>query len=686
MKELMKLVRIIFVMILGCLISNVTFARDGKVKYTRSIEYRGFLNNKAPDGKGFLIVFSKVNSKTPLLTIEGEFSTSDYLSGNLTVSNANLSITDGLTISAPNLTITINKGKKDESIKFHIPNCNITDGENGVDNVGELLLSLDWTKRERKEWKFKVDHSGIGTITKNFISTAQLTSRLADPTENPVQQMVNYEIIQDSTLPNTPYQLGVCNVKNVLFVSGLKVSIGNTTDYSFPNGDYANYTSSGKCSKLKLSLPDGSMIYNGDSLSIAYSNGDKFIAKYFSDVGIKVKDVLKIKSLSQLKLNSGVYTKVDSTSETYLNGKIVGRYISGGLIQMGDNSTFAIKFDNGVTFTGLDEYFIKNRSDFLYLSSVNDAIFNNGKLVKSSDIWDIYHNGAVTGGRWPLSDGGFVEYKDSKPIAVKYADGSSATGIFQNNYLYKPELKSSDFELRSGKFVCQGNKIVKFDNGYPQLSNVADIYWYANLKGYEVAVIEIAKGKCDLEELWTSKNNIKLQQRPMSKQINNTDYFLQIAPGLCLTYPKSFVTKGYNYSDEPLIVAETCDINIILDFDDHPYNPYNKSYMVWTYKRLTNQDGVKYGITKGLYIIERDWGHEIGNLQDKILYDVSETFVIGHNKSFKKVYPAPKKKKTTYHERGRVENCVFCVGTGQGLQGGYCPFCGGKGWYIEHVW
>ena len=43
--------------------------------------------------------------------------------------------------------------------------------------------------------------------------------------------------------------------------------------------------------------------------------------------------------------------------------------------------------------------------------------------------------------------------------------------------------------------------------------------------------------------------------------------------------------------------------------------------------------------------------------------------------------------KLRYHERGRVENCGVCLGTGMGWgSAAYCPFCGGKGWYIEHYW
>lgn len=209
--------------------------------------------------------------------------------------------------------------------------------------------------------------------------------------------------------------------------------------------------------------------------------------------------------------------------------------------------------------------------------------------------------------------------------------------------------------------------------------NSYDIEFIAKSKGLETLVVKIHYDKCNLGYVKGDDDNrvIVLNAKDNSKQISTSDYYLNVAPGYRFSWPKSFITKGYARGDgEPALEAESVNLNDVSYFDDDPGWPGDvRHYMIWVYKPVLEKDGITYGQTKGLYLLGFD---------NKIKYDLSETFTKGNNNSFKKILPAPKKKK--YHERGRVQECGICLGTGQGWQGGICPFCGGKGWYIEHEW
>ena len=87
---------------------------------------------------------------------------------------------------------------------------------------------------------------------------------------------------------------------------------------------------------------------------------------------------------------------------------------------------------------------------------------------------------------------------------------------------------------------------------------------------------------------------------------------------------------------------------------------------------------VLYGKTTHLYLVNEK--------TDEIYCDLSESLGASQNgfKSSKVIKDNSPQK--TYHTKGRQENCGVCLGTGQGWQGGLCPFCGGKGWRIEHYW
>lgn len=145
---------------------------------------------------------------------------------------------------------------------------------------------------------------------------------------------------------------------------------------------------------------------------------------------------------------------------------------------------------------------------------------------------------------------------------------------------------------------------------------------------------------------------------------------------LCLSYPKSRISlhHGKNYFNQKRTWPTLETAKISKETYDKISN--RKTDLVWVFKIDKFEHYEVMGSPKRLYIIDHD--------TFEILADISESLNSG-NSSFKKETREVYKKKT-YHERGRIENCGICLGTGMGWQGGICPFCGGKGWYIEHEW
>lgn len=109
---------------------------------------------------------------------------------------------------------------------------------------------------------------------------------------------------------------------------------------------------------------------------------------------------------------------------------------------------------------------------------------------------------------------------------------------------------------------------------------------------------------------------------------------------------------------------------------EKPYDILETHIMVFSYIPVKHENDVEYGLTTGFYIVNPKYGEIVADFTNRAT-EISNR---------KAPYSPPKPKKKTYHERGRIEDCGWCLGTGMGWQGGLCPFCGGKGWYVEHEW
>lgn len=157
---------------------------------------------------------------------------------------------------------------------------------------------------------------------------------------------------------------------------------------------------------------------------------------------------------------------------------------------------------------------------------------------------------------------------------------------------------------------------------------------------------------------------------------DSKEFYVAMDDHLCFSYPKSRISlhHGKNYFDQPRSVPTLETVKI--PKEDYKKIQDKKCELVWVFKIEEFSNYRLFGKTNKLLIVDPT--------NNKVLLDLSESLK-PVNSTFKKETREVYKKKT-YHSKGRVENCGICLGTGMGWQGGICPFCGGKGWYIEHEW
>lgn len=683
----MNQVKVITLLILCCMFSETSIAKDVKIKYTSTMEYIGEGKKKTPMGMGKFSIYSKENKKEAILTLSGIFECREGQNSEFTIKDSELSFLSGLSLKSPFLSISISKEKDNELVKCQLPECQIIDNTYKIE-CPNVEFSVQWNKAKGREYSISITTSGVGTMFSNFIVSpdVQALCKLGKLDLTPVKEIVYFDLINNSYPPYYPNEIKLKDKNELTLDSGLNiVTKENEIIYSFPNNNTVSYLIKGdndiSCSKAEMSFPEGHLSYDGRKVVVTYTNGNQLEGRNLKDIEISPEYLLQMQSLNDIRLKNGVYTnKKDGYADTYNNGSIVERILSDGSISLGKSGLWNITYNEGPIFTGSDNNFIKNYDKVQDFSSVHDALINNGKLSKNSDEWDIYENGVIIGGRWLLADGGYIEYERNIPIKLTYPNGSyTSNAQFEKQLSYSPKLKSSDFIIKEGKVNFLNGRSLSFSNGRAMPRNYEDIQFIANSKGLSSTKIILHHEKCNLSFVEGDDDNniIKINSRDNVKQLNTTDFYINVTPDYRFSWPKSFIIKGYtNIGDHPVVEAYSNKLNDVYYFTDEPDWPGDvRHYLVWVYKPVAEKDGITYGQTKSVYVMGKD---------DSVEYDLSETFIKGNNRSFKEVRPAPKKKK--YHAKGRIEDCGICLGTGMGWQGGICPFCGGRGWYVEHEW
>ncbi len=260
--------------------------------------------------------------------------------------------------------------------------------------------------------------------------------------------------------------------------------------------------------------------------------------------------------------------------------------------------------------------------------------------------------------------------KTSTPEQLKCLVGNNPAGYFQIDNV-KTDLQKRTF-LKSPE--CQQTYILQMQAERKSLLDdeyMVKIPIKSEFTDLESFAFNAQTGRFELEIRDTESKSVNAGCR---------DFHFLLLEHLCLTYPRSLVsvTTGKNYFGESLYVqnGQTCKVTDedALKVEDH----MEDCEMVWVFKFEKAMDDKIYGRTTRLYVANKKTGEIYCDLSGSLgasQASFKSTKVIRDNSP-----------KTVYHARGRQENCGVCLGTGQGWQGGICPFCGGKGWYIEHNW
>lgn len=319
-------------------------------------------------------------------------------------------------------------------------------------------------------------------------------------------------------------------------------------------------------------------------------------------------------------------------------------------------------------------------------------------LHKSDSVANTSADYTLLSGILTNSEGSEIEYKDgiphykyiydlpqasaSNPYSKIKEDMDRYLALYNNDAVGYFNIADVKTESQKRAFMQRPDYatdyLPKLQEARKHLMNDELLVWISidNIRDFEY---DINTGRFNFEVRDTKNKKINA---------NCKDFHFLIGDHLCLSYPRSLIsmTSGKNYFDDMLYIqkAQTCKVSEMdaLKFD----NNKKDCALVWTFKveKIVKMelDGwfrpVLYGKTTHLYLANEE--------TDEIYCDLTESLGASQNgfKSSKVIKDNSPQK--TYHARGRQENCGVCLGTGQGWQGGLCPFCGGKGWRIEHYW
>ena len=151
----MNRAKVITLLIIWCMCTIASAAKDVKIKYTSTIEYIGEGKKKTPMGKGLFTIYSKENKKQPILTLSGTFESIEEQNSELRVKDAELSFADGLSFKSPILSVSISKEKNKESIRCQLPDCNIISNDHNIASANVDFL-IQWLKTNGQEYTVSI--------------------------------------------------------------------------------------------------------------------------------------------------------------------------------------------------------------------------------------------------------------------------------------------------------------------------------------------------------------------------------------------------------------------------------------------------------------------------------------------------------------------------------------------------
>lgn len=659
-----------------------------KVKLSKNIVYEGAVQNGVPNGKGCLKVYSCLDKNLTLLTLDGVFD-------NTEVKDANLIINGGMKITASSIYFykIATSSKKEDAIDFQINSKWSIENTKSVKikNATSAYIRCRCDMKSDKRWHFvSSDESKQLSILNNGVILSYFTnydiplSVIGEDASNIKKQDVCYKLfVTISENAEEVLDFVVLSAQKTYLSNGIEIE---HRDYSFyckyPNGNFVVLNKDGSVNNYKIALEGGRIESFSGNTTINYDDGRTFTSSDAHSIETANNKIFLCKNISDIKFKNGTLSDKDRNAEIYENGIVVASKTA-----LKDGGFYTIRKDGRNELTYPDGSVFKANTPNGLVSHKSDSAANT-----SADYTLI--SGILTN-----SEGSEIEYKDgiphykyiydlpqasaSNPYSKIKEDMDRYFALYNNDAVGYFNIADAKTELQKRAFMQRPDYatdyLPKLQEARKHLMNDELLVWISIDDAVKDFEYDINTGRFNFEVRDTKNKKINA---------NCKDFHFLISNHLCLSYPRSLIsmTSGKNYFDDMLYIqkAQTCKVSETdaLKFD----NNKKDCALVWTFKveKIVEMelDGwvrhVLYGKTTHLYLANEE--------TEEIYCDLTESLGASQNgfKSSKVIKDNSPKK--TYHARGRQENCGVCLGTGQGWQGGICPFCGGKGWRIEHYW
>lgn len=659
-----------------------------KVKLSKNIVYEGAVQNGVPNGKGCLKVYSCLDKNLTLLTLDGVFD-------NTEVKDANLIINGGMKITASSIYFykIATSSKKEDAIDFQINSKWSIENTKSVKikNATSAYIRCRCDMKSDKRWHFvSSDESKQLSILNNGVILSYFTnydiplSVIGEDASNIKKQDVCYKLfVTISENAEEVLDFVVLSAQKTYLSNGIEIEHRDNSFYcKYPNGNFVVLNKAGSVNNYKIALEGGRIESFSGNTTINYDDGRTFTSSDAHSIETANNKIFLCKNISDIKFKNGTLSDKDRNAEIYENGIVVASKTA-----LKDGGFYTIRKDGRNELTYPDGSVFKANTPNGLVSHKSDSAANT-----SADYTLI--SGILTN-----SEGSEIEYKDgiphykyiydlpqasaSNPYSKIKEDMDRYFALYNNDAVGYFNIADAKTELQKRAFMQRPDYatdyLPKLQEARKHLMNDELLVWISIDDAVKDFEYDINTGRFNFEVRDTKNKKINA---------NCKDFHFLISNHLCLSYPRSLIsmTSGKNYFDDMLYIqkAQTCKVSETdaLKFD----NNKKDCALVWTFKveKIVEMelDGwvrhVLYGKTTHLYLANEE--------TEEIYCDLTESLGASQNgfKSSKVIKDNSPKK--TYHARGRQENCGVCLGTGQGWQGGICPFCGGKGWRIEHYW
>lgn len=659
-----------------------------KVKLSKNIVYEGAVQNGVPNGKGCLKVYSCLDKNLTLLTLDGVFD-------NTEVKDANLIINGGMKITASSIYFykIATSSKKEDAIDFQINSKWSIENTKSVKikNATSAYIRCRCDMKSDKRWHFvSSDESKQLSILNNGVILSYFTnydihlSVIGEDASNIKKQDVCYKLfVTISENAEEVLDFVVLSAQKTYLSNGIEIEHRDNSFYcKYPNGNFVVLNKDGSVNNYKIALEGGRIESFSGNTTINYDDGRTFTSSDAHSIETANNKIFLCKNISDIKFKNGTLSDKDRNAEIYENGIVVASKTA-----LKDGGFYTIRKDGRNELTYPDGSVFKANTPNGLVSHKSDSAANT-----SADYTLI--SGILTN-----SEGSEIEYKDgiphykyiydlpqasaSNPYSKIKEDMDRYFALYNNDAVGYFNIADAKTELQKRAFMQRPDYatdyLPKLQEARKHLMNDELLVWISIDDAVKDFEYDINTGRFNFEVRDTKNKKINA---------NCKDFHFLISNHLCLSYPRSLIsmTSGKNYFDDMLYIqkAQTCKVSETdaLKFD----NNKKDCALVWTFKveKIVEMelDGwvrhVLYGKTTHLYLANEE--------TEEIYCDLTESLGASQNgfKSSKVIKDNSPKK--TYHARGRQENCGVCLGTGQGWQGGICPFCGGKGWRIEHYW